>query len=124
MGNLWLKIKVWTKVLLLAAVIVYAALFVVRNSERTATFWYWFDRPEDASQTTVLRLVLFAFLTGVVGTLLVRTTFVTLRQMREMRQRSRTERMQRELEDMKAKAAMLRTKPADEATAAAVGDRG
>lgn len=123
MGNLWLKIKVWTKVLLLAAVVTYAVLFIVNNSERTANPWFWFDRPPEASRTTVLRLVLFAFLAGVIGTLLVRTTFVTLRQIRESRERSRTERMQRELEEMKAKAAMLRTKPAED-EAAVVEDRG
>ena len=113
MGNLWLKIKVWTKVLLFALLVTYAVLFIMRNSERKAYPWFWFDRPQETSETTVLRLVLFAFLTGVVGTLLVRTTFVTLRQMREVRQRSRAGRMERELADMKAKAAMLRRKPAN-----------
>src|SRR5687768_5838704 len=101
MGNLWLKIKVWTKVLLFVLLVTYAVLFIMRNSERKAYPWFWFDRPAETSETTVLRLVLFAFLTGVVGTLLVRTTFVTLRQMREVRQRSRAGRMERELADMK-----------------------
>jgi hypothetical protein len=47
----------------------------------------------------------------VVGTILTRTTFRTLRQIREMQERGRTEKMHRELQGMKAKAGMLRPKP-------------
>jgi hypothetical protein len=80
-------------------------------------FWYWIDHQAD---TSVLVLVLWAFVTGVVGTILIRTTVKTLRQIREMQERGRTEKMHRELRDMKAKAGMLRSKgdvpTADDAT--------
>lgn len=108
MGNLWVKIKVWTKVAVFAMLFLYIILFVISNSERPVKFWYWIHHEAD---TTVLVLVLWAFVTGAVGTILIRTTFKTLRQIREMQERGRSEKMQRELEDMRAKAGMLRSKP-------------
>ncbi len=106
---MWLKIKVWTKVTLFGLLFLYVLIFIYQNSDKTAKFWYWRGREPEPS---VLVLVLCAFLTGVVGTVLLRTTFKTLRQVREMQTRSRTERLTREVTEMKAKAAMLRTKPA------------
>jgi len=50
------------------------------------------------------------FLGGVVVTVLLATTLRTLRQIRDLRSRSRTERLEREVADMKAKASMLRTR--------------
>ena len=108
MGNLWLKIKVWTKVVVFALLFLYIILFVVNNSVRSVKFWFWIHQEAD---TTVLVLVLWAFVTGVVGTILVRTTFKTLRQFRDMQERGRTDKMHRELQDMKAKAGMLRARP-------------
>lgn len=108
MGNLWVRIKVWTKVAFFAMLFLYIILFVISNSERPVKFWFWIHHEAD---TTVLVLVLWAFVTGVVGTILIRTTFKTLRQIREMQERGRAEKMHRELQDMKAKAGMLRAKP-------------
>ncbi len=108
MGNIWLKIKVWTKVTVFAFLFLYIIVFVAKNSERKVKPWFWFNHEPE---TTVLPLVLWAFGTGVVGTILVRTTFKTVRQIREMQERARTEKMHRELQDMKAKAGMLRPKP-------------
>ena len=51
-----------------------------------------------------------AFLFGVIVAILVRMMFKTIHQVRDMRNRSRTERLEREVADMKAKAAMLQTK--------------
>jgi len=107
MGNLWVKIKVWTKVAVFAMLFLYVTLFVINNSEESVSFWFWIHHKAD---TTVLVLVLWAFVTGMVGTILVRTTFKTLRQIREMQERGRAEKMHRELQDMKAKAGMLRSK--------------
>ena len=107
MTNAFLKVKVWTKVILFALVLVYLTFFMVENSENKATLWVWFGR-ERPLETSVLKLVLVAFLAGVIGTLLVRTLFRTLRQIREVRDRNRTERIERELVDMKTKAGMLR----------------
>ena len=112
MATAFLKVKVWTKVIAVGLVLVYLTVFIVQNSENKATLWVWpgRDRP---LETSVLKLVLVAFLGGVVGTLLVRTLFRTLRQIRDVRDRTRTERMERELVDMKTKAGMLRSRPTD-----------
>jgi uncharacterized integral membrane protein len=106
---MWLKIKVWTKVILFALVFLYVLIFIYMNGDKTASFWYW---PKREPQWPVLFLVLGSFLAGVLITILLRTTFQTLRQIRDLQARSRAERLQREVETMKAKAAALRTKEA------------
>lgn len=108
MGNLWLKIKIWTKILLVAAVFLYVILFVYFNASQTVRFWYWYHHQP---QTTLLLLVLCSFIAGVVASFLVRTTIRTVRQVQELRARSRVHRLDREMADMRAKAAMLQTKP-------------
>ena len=106
---MWLKIKIWTKSLVFGALLIYTLVFLLKNSDENANIWYWFFKPKYT--VSVLLLTFFAFLAGVLGTLLVRTTFTTLRQIRESRSRSRTDRLEREVADMKAKAAMLKTRP-------------
>src|SRR5687768_15622739 len=100
MTNALLKVKVWTKVIVFGLVLVYVTVFIVQNSENKATLWVWpgRDRP---LETSVLKLVLVAFLAGVIGTLLVRTLLRTVRQIRDVRDRNRSERLERELVDMK-----------------------
>ena len=107
MGTLWLKIKVWTKVFIVFALLVYAVVFVYQNSARPVKPWFWFGREPD---TSVLVLVLCSFLLGVVGTIMFRTTIKTLRQFRNLRERTRAERLERERADLRTKAAMLRSK--------------
>jgi uncharacterized integral membrane protein len=104
---MWLKIKVWTKVVLFAVLALYALVFLAKNSGRQVQFWYWYDRDP---QLPVLVLVLASFIVGIIGTILIRTTFKTLTQVRELKSRSRAERMQRELNEMKTKASALRTR--------------
>jgi uncharacterized integral membrane protein len=104
---MWLKIKVWTKVALFALLALYALIFIFFNSDKTMKFWYW---PKREPEMPALVLVLSAFLSGVVVTILLRTTFTTIRQIRELQSRTRSERLQREVEAMKNKAAMLRTR--------------
>ena len=116
MGTLWLKIKVWTKVTIVVALFIDAAVFVYQNRARQVTPWFWFGREP---QTTVLILVLCAFLLGVVGTILFRTTFKTLRQLRNLAERTRAERLEREMADMRTKAAMLRSRTSSDPDAAA-----
>ena len=108
MTNFWLRIKVWLKVTLVVALFVYVLLFTFKNASVHAPFWYWFNRQPD---TTLLMLVLCSFLAGVVTTFLLRTTFRTIRQMQELGERSRAQRLDRELTDIRTKAAMLQTKP-------------
>jgi hypothetical protein len=105
---MWLKIKIWTKVALLSFVTIYLLTFIFKNSDEPAKFWYWFWRPD--VETSILYFTLFTFAAGVLTTILVRMMFKTVHQVREMRNKARTERLEREVADMKAKAAMLQTK--------------
>ena len=109
MGNLWLKIKIWTKVSLFALLTLYILLFAWNNNSKPVSPWLWFWGKD--SQTTVLVLVLSAFLTGVVGTILVSTTLKTLGQVRELRSRTRLDRLERAEAERAAKAGKLRTRP-------------
>lgn len=111
---MWLKIKVWTKVVLFGVLALYALIFLVQNSGRQVKFWYWFDRDPEMP---VLVLVSAAFVVGIIGTILLRTTFKTLQQVRQLQSRSRSDKLQREVELMKQKTATLRT--TDTATASA-----
>jgi uncharacterized integral membrane protein len=111
---MWLKIKVWTKVTLAALLGLYVIIFVLKNTTQDVMFWWWFGR---TSTTSVLILAVLAFLSGAVATVLIRTTFKTIKQIRELQRRSRQVRTERELADMKSKAGMLKTRPS---TAAAV----
>ncbi len=109
MSSLWLKIWIWTKIAVFSLLTIYLLLFLYNNSDRTTHVWFWFRR--DPEILTLL-LAVVAFLTGVLGTILVRTTFKTLRQIRDVRERSRSERLEREVTDMRTKAAMLKTREA------------
>lgn len=104
---MWLKLKVWSKIVLFALLFLYLAIFIYKNSDKSASFWYWWNREP---QWPVLYLVLGAFVIGVLVTVLLRTTYKTIAQVRELQARSRAERLQREVEEMKTKAAMLRTR--------------
>jgi len=108
MGNLWLKIKVWTKVTIAALVAIYLLIFILKNGGERASFWWWFGRTYDGP---LLYLVLFTFIIGAVISLLGLMMFRTVRQVKEIRSRGRSERLERDLADMKAKAAMLQTRP-------------
>ena len=111
MSSLWLKIKVWSKIVVFALLAIYTLVFLLKNGDRTTPFWWWYNRD---NTLPVLWLVFFAFLAGVVGTILLRTTFKTIRQFREMRARGASEQLAREVAEMKAKearAATMQTKP-------------
>ena len=118
MGNLWLKFKIWTKVLLVVLALAYVISFAVANSENQATFWYFVRTP--TVTTSVLKLVLVAFLSGVAVAILARTTFRTVSQIRELKARQSAERREKEIEEIKAKAGMLRAKPEPDGPAADV----
>ena len=109
MSSLWLRIKVWTKVALFALLSVYVLTFILMNIEPRAPLWVWINRRIDMS---VLLLAFVSFVIGVIGTILSRTTFKTLRQLRELREKTRAQRLEREVADMRTKAAMLRSRAA------------
>ena len=108
MGGLLLKIKIWTKMVLFALIALYTLLFFFNNWDQSVTVWFFFNSQYTIS---VLLLVFLTFVIGVIGTLLVRTTLKTIRQIRDVRVRERAVRLEREVADMKAKAAMLQTRP-------------
>lgn len=109
MNNLWLKIKVWTKIAVAVFIVTYLVTFIAKNSAATAEVWFFFFKAPFT--VPLLYLIFFVFIAGVVGTILVRTTFKTLKQVTELRTRTRQEKLEREMADMKAKAARLQTRP-------------
>ena len=112
MGSFWLKLKVWTKLLLFALLSIYVLAFIWKNIDPRVDLWVWFFRPP--INMSVLLLALVSFLIGVLGTILSRTTFKTIRQIRQIQERSRSERLQREVDEMRTKAAKLRSRPGAE----------
>jgi len=119
MNNLWLKIKLWTKIAICAFVAIYLLVFVVKNNGYKVDFWFWYNRQVNE---TVLLLVSAAFLTGILVAVLVRMMFHTARQVSVMRNTARTEKLEREVADMKTKAAMLQTRAAPPARAETSSD--
>jgi hypothetical protein len=115
MGNLWLKIRVWTKVAAFGFLLLYAIVFVSINYSSKAKVWLWFGHEPTAP---VLVLVFVTFLLGVIGTILVRTTLKTVSQIRDLRTRTRTEKMERQMAAMHAKAGRLQQKAGPTAAAA------
>jgi hypothetical protein len=125
MSNLWLKIKVWTKLIVLALALIYVAFFIMKNSEKQATLWFWFGRGNDVT-TSVLKLVAITFFIGILVAVLTRTTLRTIRQIQDLRGRQAAERRERELgrrdkklSEIESKASMLRARPAGSADATA-----
>jgi hypothetical protein len=80
MNDTWLKIKVWTKVGIISLVILFLLLFTYKNYSYPVTVWLFRDHT-----MTVLELLVFTFLFGVVVTLLARPTYRTLGQLAELR---------------------------------------
>ena len=109
MGSVWLKIKVWTKIIVFGLLLLYVLFFVINNDDRV-TPWLWFGKEPE---TSILILILFTFLLGILAAILFRTTFTTLRQLRELKQRGRSEKLEREVAEMRTKASMLRSRPTE-----------
>jgi len=99
MDNLWLKIKIWTKVVIISVVVIFLLIFVMENANKEITIWWWFGREV---ATTALMLI---------GTLLVRVAAKTMRQVRELKQHNANLQMRQDVAEIKTKAAMLQTKP-------------
>ena len=110
MSNVWLRIRVWTKIILFFLAGIYVLAFLLMNSGQSVSYLWVFPTYEFKG-ISVLVLMFMAFAIGVVGTLLVRMTFTTLRQFRELRERSRLQRIERQLADEKTKAGRLHTRP-------------
>jgi hypothetical protein len=109
MTNLWLKIRIWTKVVVFSAVGLYALAFVVSNWDvhvprvTIPLITAYYDVP-------LLTVLLMTAVVSVVGTWLLGTIVRTVRQLKDMRSRGRTAKLEKEMAQMKAKAGMLQTK--------------
>jgi|KBSSwiStaDraftv2_1062776.scaffolds.fasta_scaffold627531_2 hypothetical protein len=110
MGNLWLKIKVGTKIAIFVILLIATLLFVFNNSNQRVKIWLW-----NEYDTTLLKVLFFTVLTSVIFTILIGTAFRTIRQIKEIRARSRSQKLEDEIRDMKSKASMLQTRPPDSA---------
>jgi len=119
MSNLWLKFKIWTKVILALLALTYILVFVISNHAHGANVWIL---PWHEIQTTVLYVAGISFLVGVLVAILFRTIIRTRRQIRELQERNRSVKLERAVQDMHAKAAMLRAKPIGAAGTPAVSE--
>jgi uncharacterized integral membrane protein len=108
MNNFFLKFRIWSKISLFSLLGLYALIFFFKNSGSPVSIWLFFG---SQYQVPVLWLVFTSFIVGVIGTILVRTTLNTVRQIRDLRHRERTQRLEQQVASMSSKAAMLRTRP-------------
>ena|SRR6266566_7152079 len=108
MSNVWLKFKIWFKLVVFGLVAVYILLFLLNNTGKTVQLWLWFG---ESYTSSVLALVLGVFVISVIGTLLTSTIWRTVRQIREASTRSRAQKLERAIAEMNAKAARLQTRP-------------
>jgi hypothetical protein len=109
MENLWLKIKIWTKISILTIVVVYFALFLFRNGDQPVNIWFMFGH--DPLRTSALTVIALAFLAGIIGTVVFRMAYRAIRQIKDLRAKSAAAKMGKDVEQLKAKAGMLQTKP-------------
>jgi len=110
MNTLWLKIKVWTKIVVTILVVLFVLLFIFFNFNATV-------EPELSlvvvkfAHASILLVLLITAMVSIFGWWLFRTIFRTLRQLAELRRRSALDKLQRAEADRAAKAAMLKTRP-------------
>jgi uncharacterized integral membrane protein len=110
MGNLWIKIRAFTKIGVLAILTILMITFIVLNigavvEPRLSLVFVSYDRPN------LLLVLLLTSIMSIAGWLLAGTVFRTVRQLREMREKNRAQRMEREVAEMKSKASRLQTRP-------------
>jgi hypothetical protein len=98
----------WTKAIVFGAAAIYVILFVLFNHGTRVSLDFVFHKYEAAP---LLLVLLLTAIFSVVGWWSFRTVFKTLRQLREVKDRSRLEKLEKEHAEMKAKAAMLQTRP-------------
>jgi uncharacterized membrane protein len=110
MTNVWLKVKIWFKLILFGLIAVYILLFLFKNYDTRVTVWLWFG--ETGTYTSsILALVFAVFVLSVIGTLLTSTIWRTVRQIREASARARTQKLEKAIAEMNAKAAKLQIRP-------------
>src|SRR5256885_12087716 len=110
MSNVWLKFKIWFKLVVFGLVAVYILLFLLNNTGKTVQLWLWFGE-SGTYISSILALVFGVFVISAIGTLLTSTIWRTVRQIREAGARSRTQRLEKAIAEMNAKAAKLQIRP-------------
>jgi hypothetical protein len=117
---MWEKIKLWTRIVVFSALALYVLIVVALNwtLRVKGTLELMFVRFEDPR---VLLVLLVTAVVSIFGWWLTRTVFKALRQLQSVRERSRTAKLEKEMADMKAKAAMLQKKEGMTPAAAAPG---
>ena len=80
MTDTWTKVKIWTKLVVLALVILFVVIFVVENYSHEATVWFF-----GGHEMSVLETLSVAFALGVMATLLARPAYRTLGQIAQLR---------------------------------------
>ena len=105
MATLWLKIRIWFKVVLSVALTIFVAVFIYKNSENRAQVWLFHE-----INKPILWVLGLTIIFSVVGTMLVGTAFKTMRQIRELRHKTQLDNLQKDLTERQAKAAMLQTR--------------
>ena len=113
MDTFWQKVKLWAKIVTLGVVVVLALTFVILNlgavvEPELSLVFTSYDRPN------FLLVMLLTSVFSVFGWWVFWLVFRAVRQLRTAGERSRTDRLEREVAEMKAKAAMLQTRPPDD----------
>ena len=117
---MWEKIKLWTRISIFSALALYLLIVIAVNWELKlhGTLQLVFVKFEDPRALLVL---LVTAVVSIFGWWLTRTVFKALRQLQGVRERSRTAKLEKEMAEMKAKAAMLQKKEGMAAATAAPG---
>ncbi|MCC6422415.1 MAG: hypothetical protein IT447_02975 [Phycisphaerales bacterium] len=110
MNTLWLKIKVWTKIVVTVLVTLFVLLFIFtnRNASVEPALNLVVVKYEHAN---ILMVLLITAAVSIFSWWLFRTIFRTIRQLREMRHRTALNKLVRAEADRTAKASMLQTRP-------------
>ena len=63
MANFWLKLKIWTKIILSGLIAIYVLAFILENHGNEAKLWIF---PNKSYDSTTLVVAFFAFLAGMI----------------------------------------------------------
>ena len=100
-SNTFLKIRIWIKSILFGLVALYVLVFLAKNFSQDISLWLF--PTIEVNDVNAMLALFVAFLLGGLITLLVRTIFKTLSQMRQARDQNRNDRLEREISEMKMK---------------------
>ncbi len=111
MNSVWQKFLAIVKFVVLGLLLIHVIMFIVLNisavvSEQLSLIYRKYDRPN------FLLVMLLTSVLSIFGWWLFRITLKTIRQINESNSRARTSKLERDMAEIKSKAAMLQTKPA------------